>query len=303
MISAAIVSALAALSVWHSSRRRKNNTKHHVIIIGASRGIGREVARLYATQTNVIGISLVARQARQLDVLRQELESCTRIPIDCFACDATRLENMHKAAAHCRDRIARQHPDAQITLILSLGTICQLALADMPDTDDGMMRNVLDTNLLAPIMLTRVFLDLMLQHGGTIAFISSIAGRFGAPTRSLYAASKHGVMGFADSLRMELRNQGVHVIALCPATVQTGIRLGAVEYGGADVISPDDIDDKGMSVGVCARAIVDGIERREREVWIPRAYGFLSILNVVSPRLVDYLASSKYAHRSVGETQ
>lgn len=82
----------------------------------------------------------------------------------------------------------------------------------------------IETNLTGMFLVTRAFLPAMLAAGrGTIVNISSLAGRNGISGGSAYAASKHAVLGFSKSLMMEVRSQGLRVVAICPGSVDTPI--------------------------------------------------------------------------------
>ncbi len=295
---ATLTLAAASLSARWLWRQRgiPRNAKRVVVIVGASRGIGRVVAQCYAQNTSVVGLCLFSRQAAQLDRLKNEL-SGSRASVETVAGDVNSMEDVKRLVQHAT-QLCQRHQDAHLTVILNAGTICGLQLSEMPEFDATLMRQVVDTNLLAPMVLSRAFLPLLREHCGTLAFVSSVAGRFGAPTRSLYAASKHGLMGFADSIRMELEQYGISVVSVCPATVQTGLRLSAVELqntpDGARIVQPEEADGMGMSVDVCAQAVVRAIDRQEREVWIPASYRLLDILRLIWPGAVDHLAKQKY---------
>ena len=78
-------------------------------------------------------------------------------------------------------------------------------------------------NLTAPLQLTRALLPAMLDaRRGHVAFVASIAGRTGVAQESVYAATKSGLLGFADSLHLELAGTGVTVSTISPGAVDTG---------------------------------------------------------------------------------
>lgn len=84
--------------------------------------------------------------------------------------------------------------------------------------------DVIATNLTGMFLMTRAFLPAMLKAGrGTIVNVSSLAGRNGLAGGAAYAASKHGVLGFSRSLMMDVRKEGLRVIAICPGSVDTPI--------------------------------------------------------------------------------
>jgi uncharacterized protein len=119
---------------------------------------------------------------------------------------------------------------------------------------------VLDVNLRAPIVLARLLCEGMAERGGGhIVFISSLNGKLGTPRTSLYAATKFGLRGFAQSLREDLRPKGVGVSTIFPGFIRdagmfhdSGAKLPA--YVGTK--TPEDV----------ARAVVRAIERDRGEI-------------------------------------
>lgn len=95
--------------------------------------------------------------------------------------------------------------------------------APLADTDAAAIDRLLRVNLVAPIQLTRALLPAMCAAGrGHLAFVASIAGRTGVARESVYAATKAGLLGFADSLHLELSGSGVTVSTISPGAVDTG---------------------------------------------------------------------------------
>jgi short-subunit dehydrogenase len=95
--------------------------------------------------------------------------------------------------------------------------------APLIDTDTDAVDQLVRINLLVPMQLTRALLPAMVAAGrGHLAFVASIAGRTGVAQESVYAATKAGLLGFADSLRLELAGTGVTVSTISPGAVDTG---------------------------------------------------------------------------------
>ena len=86
-------------------------------------------------------------------------------------------------------------------------------------TRDGASR-LMALNFLAPVELTRRLLPLV-PKGGSIVAVSSIAGKVPLPGMAVYCASKHALNAYADVLRMETRERGIHVLSVCPGYVAT----------------------------------------------------------------------------------
>jgi short-subunit dehydrogenase len=140
------------------------------------------------------------------------------------------------------------------------------------------------------VYCTKHALPWLRQRGGLVVGIASLTALTGVPTRTGYAASKHAMRGFFDSLRIELDGSGVGVTMVYPGFVATGIRENATGPGGkAQAIDPVD-PRKVMSVEECARITLDAIERRRREV-VMTARGKAGMwLKLLAPGLVDAIA-------------
>lgn len=133
------------------------------------------------------------------------------------------------------------------------------------DASTERFRSVLEVNLLAAVELTREALPL-LERGDAacVACVGSVLAWCGAPQKAEYAASKHALRGWCDSVRPELRRLGVHVLHASPSTINTGFRDHGLE-AAEDSPWPKR---RGVSPERVARRIVRGIERRRNEVSI-----------------------------------
>ena len=154
-----------------------------------------------------------------------------------------------------------------------------------------MFERLLRLNLLAPVRLTHAALPWLLQSRGLVVGVASVAGLTGVPERTAYAASKHALVGFLESLRIELAPRGVDVCIVAPdfvrsethrrATGADGQPLGASPLEGAHIMSAED----------CARFAALAIRRRERLAiasWLGRL-GYR--LKPWMPRLLDAIAA------------
>jgi short-subunit dehydrogenase len=147
---------------------------------------------------------------------------------------------------------------------------------------------------MGAVYCTHYALPHLLASRGRIVGVASLTGLTGVPTRSGYAASKHAMRGFFDSLRIELDGTGVTVTMIYPGFVATGIRDNfSAPDGGVERVDPTTV----MSVEECARQSVRAIERRSREL-IMTARGKLGPwFKLIAPRLVDRIARRAVEHR------
>jgi 3-oxoacyl-[acyl-carrier protein] reductase len=175
------------------------------LITGASRGIGRAIAlRMQATHH----IVAVARSRIELDSLAREIEgkggSCEAIVLDVArpADVARALEGMRADVLVNNAGVGTMKPLVELT----------------PDEWNAMV----DVNFNALFHVTRAVLPGMIERGrGHIVMVGSIAGRSAFVGGSCYAATKHAVMGFSESLMLEVRDKGVKVSVVNPGSVAT----------------------------------------------------------------------------------
>jgi len=134
------------------------------------------------------------------------------------------------------------------------------------------------------------------SNRGKIVAVSSLVGKFGAPTRTCYSGSKWAVQGFLEALRCELAPKyGIEITIICPGAVRTDInehRLG----------SPQHLLDmsKALPVEEAARKIVKAVSEGKREEVFLHGYGFVEVLRQYCPELGDRILihGVKAAHHS-----
>jgi NAD(P)-dependent dehydrogenase (short-subunit alcohol dehydrogenase family) len=209
------------------------------LITGANRGIGLAIARALACQ----GCNLVitGRDERALRKIRAELEKL-KIEVLAQSCDVRSPDSVD----HLFALVRRLHKPLDI-LINNAG-IGQppYAVGELPYPT---WMEVIDTNLNGLFLVTHAALAVM-KRGSTIVNNLSIAAERVFPGSAAYNASKHGALGFTNSLREELRPSGIRVIALMPGATDTAIW---------DVVWPKAPRNKMMSTATVARAVVNTI--------------------------------------------
>ena len=136
----------------------------------------------------------------------------------------------------------------------------------------------------------------MLQSHGTLAGVISIAGYIGLPGRTGYAASKFAVRGFLNTVRIENRKKGLHVLVAAPGFTASNIRKTALNAEGRQQGESPRNEGKMMSAERCAAIIMKGIRKRKREIIMTFVEGKLAVfLSKWMPRLVDRLSYSHMA--------
>ncbi len=204
------------------------------LVTGASRGIGEQIARVLARDgATVVGVD-VPQAASELQSLMKELDG------DWLTLDITGRDAPQRIAHH----LGEKHGGVDV-VVHNAGITRDKKLANM---DDARWDSVIAVNLTAPELITRELLDQgVINAGGSIVGVASIAGIAGNVGQTNYAASKAGVIGLVDSLADEL-SDGITINAVAPgfiitqmtaavpfATREVGQRLNAMSQGGLPV--------------------------------------------------------------------
>lgn len=128
----------------------------------------------------------------------------------------------------------------------------------------------------------------MIKNGhGHIAVTTSLVGHIGSPKRTTYAASKHALHGYFDSLRAELFDSNIKVTLMCPGFIRTNISLSAVTGDGTQQNMMDEKTGNGMDPARLAVKAINGIEREKEEIYI----GGVEILAIYLKRFVPGIFS------------
>jgi len=194
------------------------------IVTGAAQGIGRRTAELLSE--NGWAVALV--DLRPTDDIARDLRKRNSTILE-FQGDISDERTVAALSA----TIEREW--GHLDLLVNNAGISSIAPAEQ--TSVQQFRRVLEINLVAPFMLSRIFGPGMIaRRKGSIVNVASIAGLFGVADRSAYNASKHGLIGLTRTLAAEWGGRGVRVNAVCPGWVKT-------EMDAADQASAGYTDD------------------------------------------------------------
>lgn len=139
-----------------------------------------------------------------------------------------------------------------------------MPLAHIEDESDDLTLRQLEINLHAVIHGSREAVRRMRpRSAGAIVNIASSAGKTGVAGAATYAATKHGVVGYCESMRLELRGSGLHVVCVMPGVVRTELTTGVPDVKGLPSVQPEDV----------AAAVVDALRTGRFEVFVPRQIG------------------------------
>ena len=251
-----------------------------VVITGASKGIGAELARQLSREG--CKLVLAARNMKELEAVAEE---CKKLGASVIAVKADVGMERECAAIMSGAALAFGRIDV---LVNNAGATMWARFEDIKDL--AILDRIMRVNYMGAVFCTGYALPHLRETGGRIVGVASLAGRTGVPTRTGYSASKHAMTGFFDSLRIELDGSGVSVTMIYPGFVSTGIRENATGPDGKAILVSPVKEGEVMRVEDCAARILKAIERREREV-VMTARGKIGLwLKLFAPSLVDHIA-------------
>ncbi len=167
--------------------------------------------------------------------------------------------------------------------------------SDAAETDVEVDRKLMEVNYFGQVFLTKKILPfLKKQTESHIAVTSSLAGKFGFYKRSAYAASKHALHGFFETLRLEEQDVNMKVTMLCPGGVQTDISKNALQGDGSAFGQESNLQKSGIPVGKCVAEMIDAIQKEKYEVLIG---GFMEKISVKVQALLPSVFYKKLEQR------
>lgn len=187
-----------------------------VLVTGASSGIGREFAKIYAK--NGCNIIVVARREDRLIELKEYLESTYSIDIEYITLDLSKTES----AKELYEKVKHKNIDILINNA-GFGTF-----GDFDEINYQKEVNMINLNILTLTNLTRLFLaDMKIKDNGKIINIASTAAFQPVPYMASYAATKAYVLHLSIALNTELHNSNVSVVAVCPGATKSEFQQAA----------------------------------------------------------------------------
>jgi NAD(P)-dependent dehydrogenase (short-subunit alcohol dehydrogenase family) len=239
-----------------------------VIITGASSGVGEAAARAFARAG--AHVVLAARNVAKLEAVARAVNGLA-VPTD-----VSRFEDLtalieRTLAAHGRLDVLVNNAAAN-----ARGTFDTL--------DPAAIADVIDTNLKAPLLLTRLALPHLRSSRGVVVNVASIAGHVPLPHEGPYCASKWGLRGFTFAVREELREAGVALCVVSPGPIATPFVLDDLDHVPDLVFSQPILTAEQVADAVVACAI-----DRRRERAMPRSTLLLAKLSRTFPALQEWL--------------
>lgn len=254
-------------------------------ITGASSGIGEALA----VELSKEGAQLIlsARNTEKLEALRLKLANPEKTKVVAFDLkNSSEAPSVAEKAWNCFGSVD--------VVILNAG-LSQRSL--VRDTDLKVYRVLMEVNYFGNIALTHALLPYFMKADrGQFVIISSLVGKFGTPYRSGYAASKHALHGYYDSLRAELmsENKNIDVTIICPGFVATNISFNALGGEGKNLGTYDEANAEGLKPAEFARRALHAINSKKYETYIGGKETFGIIVKRFFPNLfVRILARAK----------
>lgn len=251
------------------------------VVTGAAGGIGTEVAKLLDRQ----GVQLVLTDINQAG-LEKTARLLARTPL-LIACDITKPDEVRNLMAAA----LKQYGTLDI-LVNNAGIIVPALFEDCTYAD---IERQVRINLLGAITCSREAIPLM-QPGGHIVTVSSMAGIVPETYSSIYTATKFGLRGFNLTLGIELRRRGIGVSTIFPDSVATPMLRYEATHGG----SPLTFLNPPQEPALVAQAILKAILKRKVEVYVPTSTGVVSKVFMCWPwavtklwPLLEYLGARK----------
>ncbi|MEX0844625.1 MAG: SDR family oxidoreductase [Balneolaceae bacterium] len=229
-----------------------------VWITGASSGIGEAFTRAYYKE----GANLILSSRRE-DALQQVKNSLGEdtsnvkiIPLD--------LTNGETFPEKTKEALAAF---GQIDVLFNNGGVSQRST--VLESEMSTYRRLMEINYFGAIGLTKEVLPHMVQRkSGHIIVTSSVAGKIGTKYRSGYAASKHAVQGFFNSLRQEMYEHNIAVTLLCPGFIKTNISKNALTGDGSKFDQMGDAHAKAMTADEMVTKVMPKIKAQKEEIYV-----------------------------------
>jgi short-subunit dehydrogenase len=256
---------------------RSQLTNTVVWITGASSGIGEALA--YELSKRGANLILSARRTEALDRVKKNCSpksnNIRTLPFD--LANANSLQEITVRAIEFF---------GHVDILINNGGLGQRSF--ISDTTLETYRQLMEVNFFGTISLTKFMLPHFVhRRQGHFVTVSSITGKFGTPLRSGYAAAKHALHGFFDSLRAEQWQNNIYVTVICPGFIATNLSSSALTGPGSPQNHLDKTSYSKKTPEWCAKRIVRAIERKDEEVYI----GGREVLGVYLKRFFPSLFS------------
>ncbi len=256
-----------------------------VVITGASSGIGKALAFEFGRRG--AKVVLAARNMAYLQEIELEL---IKLGIQALAVK-TDVTNEND----CRNLIEKTIEHfGRIDVMINNAGISMRAL--FVDLKLDVMRRLMDTNYWGTVYCSKFALPYLLKTSGSLVGVISIGAYVGMPGRSGYAASKFAARGFLDTVRVENRKTGLHVLVVAPGFTSSNIRKTALLADGSQQGATPRDENHMMSAESVAVHVYRAVVRRKRQLVLTFLEGKLTVfLGKFIPKYLDRLIYNTFA--------
>lgn len=253
----------------------------NIVITGASGGIGAEIARLCAERG--ANLALMARSLDKLQLLKKELEARHGIRVYVHQLDVAQTDMIENVF------LAVKKEMGTIDILVNNAGFGIFREAHEAVVEE--IKNMFNVNVVGLMACTKMVLPEMRErHGGHIINIASQAGKIATPKSSVYSATKHAVLGYTNSLRMEVSDFNVFVTAVNPGPIATNFFEIADEKG----TYVKNVQRYMLQPEYVARKVVDAMLTPTREINLPRWMNMGSIVFALFPRMFERIGKRAF---------
>uniref|UniRef100_S4P9S5 Dehydrogenase/reductase SDR family protein 7-like protein n=1 Tax=Pararge aegeria TaxID=116150 RepID=S4P9S5_9NEOP len=261
------------LCLQKTNRKRRDALQGKIVVItGASSGIGEALAHVfYEYGCKVV---LASRRRTELERVKEELLSKKQLspteePVVCEL-DLSNLGQLESFVQKIYDTCGK------IDILINNGGVSHRG--SILHTTMEVDTKIMNTNYFGSVGLTKAVLPRMVEKkSGHVVFISSVQGLIALPDRSAYAASKHAMQAFADSLRSEMFQHNINVSVVSPGYVKTAVSLNALTGSGDSHGVMDKNTAAGFTPEYVAMKILDMVVNKNNELVISQFLPNLAI--------------------------
>lgn len=232
-----------------------------VWITGASSGIGEALAHEFSKVGAKIIIS--SRRKEELERVKATCQTLGAQAVEILPLDLAQVNTLPLIAD------AAIQIFGGIDILVNNGGVSQRSLAK--DTSLEVDRRIFEINYFGTIALTKQLVPYFIKRGaGHFVVTTSVTGKLGTPYRTSYAASKHALHGFFDSLRAELwkENPNIYVTLVTPGWTNTNLSLTALMGDGSAQGKKDDTHEHGLTAAFVAQKTMQAIQSNKRELLV-----------------------------------
>ncbi|HZG60395.1 MAG TPA: SDR family oxidoreductase [Anoxybacillus sp.] len=253
----------------------------HIVITGASAGVGEKIA--YEVAKRGATPILLARSEEKLKEIASDIQSNYQVPCYYYRLDVSDLTAVQSVFTHLFHELK--------TVDVLVNNAGFGVFRNVEDIDLAEMKKMFEVNVFGLIACSKIALSHMAERKtGHIINIASQAGKIATPKSSVYAATKHAVLGFTNSLRMEAAQSGVYVTAVNPGPMKTNF-FDIADASGNYV---KNVERYMLDAEEVARRVVDIMLTPTREVNLPRWMNIGSKLYQLFPSLVEKVGGKAF---------